>query len=85
MKRFSIALVLAFLVGTVTAEVVIAADERSMRSAVRSVTAKTTTATSGQRLELTFARRWPASFSKVEWNSESGFRPVAIFSYGPGR
>ena len=84
-KRFTIALVLAFLVGTVTAEVVIAADERSMRSAVRSVTAKTPAAASGQRLELTFARRWPASFSKVEWNSESGFQPVAIFSYGPGR
>jgi len=84
-KRFCIALVLAFLVGTITAEVVIAADERSMRSAVRSLTSKPRTNSSGEPPDLTFTRRWPASFSKVEWSAESGFRPVAIFSYGPGR
>ncbi|MDG1360078.1 MAG: hypothetical protein P8P71_06520 [Phycisphaerales bacterium] len=85
MKRFCIALVLAFLVGTVTAEVVIAADERSMQSAVRSLRTDSRTKVSGEPPDLTFTRRWPASFSKVEWTAETGFRPVAIFSYGPGR
>ena len=84
-KRFCIALALAFLVGTISAEIVIAADERSMRSTVRSMNSQTGITASGKPLEITFSRRWPASFSRVDWNSEFGFRAVPIFSYGPGR
>ena len=85
MKRFCIAFALAFLIGTVTAEVVIAADERSMQSTVRSLNSKSRTSGSGEAPDLIFSRRWPASFSRVEWSAEWGFRPVAIFSYGPER
>lgn len=84
-KRFCIAFALAFLIGTVTAEVVIAADERSMQSTVRSLNSKPRTSGSGEAPDLIFSRRWPASFSRVEWSAEWGFRPVAIFSYGPER
>lgn len=82
-KRFCIALVLAFLVGTLSAEIVIAADERMMRSTVRSITEQGNTPVGS--LEVSFTRRWPASFSRVNWSPESGFQPAPIFSYGPGR
>ncbi|MAD18909.1 MAG: hypothetical protein CMJ52_01630 [Planctomycetaceae bacterium] len=83
-KRFSVALLLGFLAGTITAEVVIAADERSMRSTIRSLTSRPEAVPSAEPREMTFTRRWPASFSSVDWSEDSGFQPVAIFSYGSG-
>lgn len=32
-----------------------------------------------QGLSMTFHRRWPASFSAIEWNEKSGFRPIPLF------
>ena len=84
-RRFGIALILGFFVGLIAAEVSIAVDEHRMHAAIETLT-NGNPATPASEVEMTiaFGRAWPASFARVEWTPQHGFRPEQMFPANGG-
>lgn len=71
-RRFAVALALGLAIGVVAAEVSIALDETRMRSMIEPL------ATAATPQERTFRRAWPATFARVHWSNDHGFRPMPL-------
>jgi ribosomal protein L37E len=84
-RRFLIVLACALVLGIGMGEWWTTSDEQRMqRSVMPFVTPNFREPPPPQLLKehglsMSFHRRWPASFSVIEWNEEGGFKPIPLF------
>ncbi|MEC8320641.1 MAG: hypothetical protein VX726_00145 [Planctomycetota bacterium] len=67
-RRFMVAMVIGLVLGMAAAEASILVDERRMIEESRTL----------GRDEWTFGRAWPATFGRVDWTADGGFKPRGL-------